>query len=64
MGEAESQETFEELENYIFFKGAQGQETAMQILPLLKQTIREKRKKQKKEKRLNSRSGYFPTGNT
>ncbi len=58
--EAESQETFEELENYIFFKGAQGQETAMQILPLLKQTIREKRKKQKKEKRIKIQKWMFP----
>ena len=60
VGEAESQETFEELENYIFFKGAQGQETAMQILPLLKQTIREKRKKQKKEKRIKIQKWMFP----
>lgn len=32
----------------------------MQILPLLKQTIREKRKKQKKEKRIKIQKWMFP----
>lgn len=60
MGEAESQETFEELENYIFSRERRDRNSHAD-LPLLKQTIREKRKN-KRRKRIKSRSGCFPTG--
>lgn len=56
----ENQVIFEELEKYIFYKGTQGQETAMRVLPLLKQNIRKKKKNQKKEKRKRIQRWMFP----
>ena len=59
-GVGEETEFYEELEKYIFFKGTQGVETAMRILPLLKQKIRRKKKVQKREKRKKIQRWIFP----
>lgn len=59
-GVGEEQSFYEELEKYIFYKGTQGQETAMRILPLLKQNVRRNKKRLKREKRKKIRSWMFP----
>lgn len=56
----ENQPLLEELEKYILYKGTQGQETAKRILPLLRQTLRRKRKIRKRETRKKWRRWMFP----
>lgn len=53
-------EILEELENYIFYKGTQGQETAMKVLPLLRQIVRSQKKKVKKDRRKKIQRWAFP----
>lgn len=56
----EEQPLLEELEKYILNKGTQGQEAAKRILPLLKHTLRRKKKLHKKETRKKWHRWMFP----
>lgn len=53
-------ELYEDLESFVFSKGADGRQTAMKILPLLRRTIRHREKQEKKKRRKSFERWLFP----